>query len=314
MRKTTIIILALAFMAQLALGAILSNDDGTSEDIAYAGTAGWEMAEWFYPTAYPCTLVAVMFYPANTYQLHWKVWDDNSPPGPPGEPLTVLASGDSYPTSAMDWWTIELPTPVVIPDGAFYIGWQEMSPAYGNGFDMTLPNYNQCAFHYDFMGSWFWSLLCDPSMGIYGDLMIRGVVGEALNVLEPGKIPERISISAYPNPFNSAVTIALDCYSGKIGNPDKMQIEIYDMKGRRVEIFSSATLEEGVDGGSDPPLEDLTNNRSINSDWIANRRRNTEVAEGSYCWQPSPSLGSGLYLIRATVGGCETAVRVVYLK
>jgi len=48
---------------------------------------------------------------------------------------------------------------------------------------------------------------------------------------EPTK-PDDYSISAYPNPFNSAVTNFFDCQSRNIGNPE---IEIFDINGRMVE-------------------------------------------------------------------------------
>ncbi len=228
--KKIIILTLVLFLVQTATAEILSNDDGTPEDSALAGTAGWEMAEWFYPPEYPCTLVAVMFYATNTNQFRWKVWDDDGPPGPPGEPLTVFASGYTIPGTAMDWWTINLPTPVIIPDGAFYIGWEELTPSYSNGFDMTDPDLNQAAFHYEFLGSWYWSLLSDPMLEMYGDLMIRAVVGQGLKVVEHGGIPEKLDINVYPNPFNSAVNISA---------PAGSEIGIYDLSGREIDRIAS---------------------------------------------------------------------------
>jgi len=110
----------------------------------------------------------------------------------------------------------------------------------------------------------------------------------------PYSKPEAFALSAYPNPFNSAVTISLSCHSRAIGNPE---IEIYDINGRRVENLS-------VGDGFPVPS--------------SNGRGN--LAPTNIIWQPSPSLGSGVYLVRATVGpstGSGTASvskRIVYLK
>jgi hypothetical protein len=45
--------------------------------------------------------------------------------------------------------------------------------------------------------------------------------------------PSAIEISAYPNPFNSAVTIAVDGVGD--GSPVPFDVEIYDVNGRMVE-------------------------------------------------------------------------------
>jgi len=95
--------------------------------------------------------------------------------------------------------------------------------------------------------------------------------------------PEAFALSAYPNPFNSAVKISLSCHSRAIGNPE---IEIYDINGRMVKTIPPAPLNKG------------------------GARR----AGGSYYWRPDAALASGVYLVRATVGANIVSKRVVYLK
>jgi len=125
------------------------------------------------------------------------------------------------------------------------------------------------------------------------------------------RVPSKVEISAWPNPFNSAVTIAFDCHSSaqtdshsdKNGNPDNIAIEIYDLNGRIVGdvepclVSAFAPLYKGGQGGV-------------------------------YIWRPDESLPSGLYLVHASVGanngfdklsrrnvGAYSATkRVVYLK
>ena len=39
-----------------------------------------------------------------------------------------------------------------------------------------------------------------------------------------------------------------------------------------------------------------------------------DLAPTEVIWQPAPSVGSGIYLVRATVGEQTTTAQVVYLK
>lgn len=77
--------------------------------------------------------------------------------------------------------------------------------------------------------------------------------------------PEVFEISAYPNPFNSAVRIIA---------PENAEVEVFDIEGRKI---------GGLPGGES-------------------------------VWKPEESLGSGIYLVRATIGEHEVTKRVVYLK
>jgi len=129
-------------------------------------------------------------------------------------------------------------------------------------------------------------------------------VVHGINELSPSK-PDAITISAYPNPFNSAVRISveqtfLSVQNGQTGVFDlPISVEIYDLNGRRIAQLPSPSIPlPGGEGGNSFSL------------W-------EKVAEGrmrAFTWQPSPSLPSGVYLIRATAGGCERTARVVYLK
>jgi len=104
------------------------------------------------------------------------------------------------------------------------------------------------------------------------------------------------TLSTYPNPFNSAVTISLSCHSraqtgahsGTIGNPDNVTIEIFDINGRKI---LQSPLTPLIKGGVEQ----------------------SETGE-SYKWTPDAFLGSGVYLVRATVGEETVSKRVVYLK
>jgi len=97
-----------------------------------------------------------------------------------------------------------------------------------------------------------------------------------------GLKPLAYEISAYPNPFNSSVSITA---------PAGAEIEIFDINGRMVDNIS---VGEGP--------------RAFPS------REHTGVLPYECVWQPSKSIGTGVYLVRATVGEQSTSKRIVYLK
>ncbi len=128
-------------------------------------------------------------------------------------------------------------------------------------------------------------------------------VPSAISENPPAPKPEAFEISAYPNPFNSSVTITLDCHSREIGNPDNPIVEIYDVAGRLVANtpFGSA---RGAAFGSLSRVETTFADNSLRPH-----------SESEYVWHPAPSLGSGVYLIHALSGDGNVATkRVVYLK
>ncbi len=112
--------------------------------------------------------------------------------------------------------------------------------------------------------------------------------------------PENLSIKTHPNPFNSAVTITVEqtffsVQNGQTGMSDlPVQVEIFDINGRRIDVIP------------DPDRESRGAAKNLDSRFHENDRM--------VIWQPSPSIGSGVYLIRATVGDGSVSKRVVYLK
>ena len=114
----------------------------------------------------------------------------------------------------------------------------------------------------------------------------------ATEIAETAPRPNDFSISAYPNPFNSTCRIGIESGEWRVES-----VDVFDMTGRMVEketLRPSATsLDKGGNGHA--PL-------------------NKGGRGGSYIWQPGPALGSGVYLIRVTIGEQSTAKRVVYLK
>jgi len=101
----------------------------------------------------------------------------------------------------------------------------------------------------------------------------------------PREMPQTISITAYPNPFNSAVTISV----GAI-HELPLQIEIFDINGRIVYEM--------------PVGEGLVPSR-VSGD---HKGRHHETA----IWRPDGSIGSGVFLAR--IRGTNTAKKIIYMK
>ena len=121
--------------------------------------------------------------------------------------------------------------------------------------------------------------------------------------------PSAIEISAYPNPFNSAVTIAIEGVGD--GSPVPFDVEIYDVNGRKIDVIARR---------AEPNEAISPNNRS--SVPLDTRRDAVSINNCEFIWQPHESLPSGVYLVRARVGGRgdlaptgqAATKRIVYLK
>jgi hypothetical protein len=114
------------------------------------------------------------------------------------------------------------------------------------------------------------------------------ILAEGLTGLEEKTItPVSLSLSVFPNPFNSSVRISV----GAI-HELPVQIEIFDIVGKKV--FEA------------PVGEHL---RVLPNDGKTHRSSPTETI-----WSPAPSVPSGVYLVRAIMGDKEITRKAVYLK
>ena len=150
-----------------------------------------------------------------------------------------------------------------------------------------------------------WAML-PPSAGDLADFqsdmiaMILGAYTSGTPLAIPEKtLPTEIALSAYPNPFNTAVTL-----SAPIG----AEIEIFDVNGRRMDVI--ARSDQSVIARSPMDDEAISSNQG---DCFGLRPRND--GKGVFIWQPDENIPSGVYLVRATASSRQTAAkRVVYLK
>jgi len=123
----------------------------------------------------------------------------------------------------------------------------------------------------------------------------------------PSAKPSAISISAWPNPFNSSVTITIDIPVGD-GSPVPISVEIYDVNGRRVSVIGN--YDQTVIARRASPDEAIS--YECEKDCFGQSPRNDNADK--VIWRPDESLPSGVYLVRASVGEEIATRRVVYLK
>ncbi len=158
----------------------------------------------------------------------------------------------------------------------------------------------------DYNGDGFDEVFAILNDAVFGTRVIVLSTSPELKIRDASTFPEALTISAHPNPFNSAVTIALDGVGG--GSPVPFDVEIYDVNGRMVEGGTvGAYCIRPFDGST----------------------RLTPTTQ-EYIWTPDESLPSGVYLVRARfasaqrpddgrgdlapTGNAQAVKRVVYLK
>ncbi len=91
------------------------------------------------------------------------------------------------------------------------------------------------------------------------------------------RLPEIIAISAFPNPFNSAVKIAIKGIDAQSPDLSGISVEVFDLNGRLVADLGQPRV-------------------------------------GLYEWSPDEALASGVYLVRARFASETVSARVVYIK
>jgi len=149
-----------------------------------------------------------------------------------------------------------------------------------------------------------------PAYSIYlsysnRDLLDRILLIGTYDIYEVNELPSNFALEAYPNPFNSSVTVSLSVIPGltrPYGSSENPEIEIFDINGRMVaEIPAKNPVGEG-----------FTPSRDVDAGF--NDRDGARPSPTEIVWMPDKSLGSGVYLIRAKIGDSALSKRVVYLK
>ncbi len=264
-------------------GAVLINEVMADNDTIIADEMG-EFDDWF-----------ELYNPGDTVVdiSYWWVTDDIT------EPCK---------------WTF--PYGTTVPADGYLLIWADSDPEQGDlhtSFKLDADSEELALFGSDFIGtdlcdsvSWI-DMPTDSSWGRYPNGSATWQIcvvatPEAENewgsvLVSDDVLPEVFSMSAYPNPFNSAVKISVDCHSREGANPE---IEIFDINGRIVEeIPANETV------GSRPAS--TVTNRTTGDAGVA-------PTAHEYVWTPDESVGSGVYLVRAKGADDEITKRIVYLK
>jgi len=170
-------------------------------------------------------------------------------------------------------------------------GWVDIFCIGGWGTSDTIPNYGRAyAIKAGHGSGEVWTMYRhDPFRTGY----LNGGPTSVFETASPR--PSLISLSVSPNPFNSAVKISLDF--GSELSELLSTIEIFDLNGRRVAQLSGGGTVGAWHRHAPHAEEDLSMPNPY-----------------EFTWQPAPSLGSGVYLVRARAGDKEAMKRIVYLK
>jgi len=149
----------------------------------------------------------------------------------------------------------------------------------------------------DLAGAIWWFPSTVPSGDSVVFLTSMGTLVDTASAITEARTPGDFAISVYPNPFNSTCQIGIE--SGELGVES---VEIYDVSGRMVaEIPANNAVGANLVFAHDTGDHEYRPYESV-------------------VWTPAPSLGSGVYLVRATMQGNKglkplvQTKRVVYLK
>ena len=214
----------------------LTYDGGTpTNSIGWQGEGG--MGSRFVPPVYPCSISAIRQHMTSTgtVDVLLAIYDDDGSGGSPG---TILF-GDTVAVSAAAWYEVTLPEPVVIADGAFFVGATSKTtsdPAYG--YDESAPMSFQS---WENTGAWGPSRT-STTRDVCANATISGPVG-IFEWLQPTPAPVPARIDVNPNPFGGKTTI-------RLLNPTGLEkgLEVYDATGSIVRTLELSRGRAVLDG------------------------------------------------------------------
>jgi len=228
-------------MNVMTLPGTLTYDKGTNDGtVTWTGPGGYGCR--FVPPVYPCSVSSIRFFAGGAafVQCAFGLFDDNGPGGSPGDTLYM----EDVSVGGQNWYSLALPTPAVIEDGAFFVG--AMSAAAGApafGMDSTPPLSRE---GWEFGGVWAPSRHSEEV-----DMMFNATIAGQVGVgseLEPAPVSRPPRITANPNPFAARCRLSLSSPS------QARAIEVYDATGQlawTLPIVNGAAVLDGrlVPGG-----------------------------------------------------------------
>jgi len=223
----------------VSMPALLTYDNGVAASNYYFFNAGNGWGNRFVPPVYPCSVQSARVYlgmRAATSNPFVAILDDNGPGGAPGDTLYMT----TVTVSTLDWVTVTPPSPVVVNDGAFYVGaWSAVDSEPTFGQDEVAP------FSYQkwerIAGIW----APDPDAGVrefMANATISGPVG-IFESVEPAlpRVPARIDVN--PNPFGRTAAIRLLNATGL-----EKSVDVYDATGSIVRTLELSRGQAMLDG------------------------------------------------------------------
>lgn len=220
----------------VTIPAMLTYDSGTpGNSMMWNGPGGF--ANRFVPPVYPCSVSAVRIYMTSTGTVDAlvAVYDDDGPGGSPGNVLF----GDTVTVTAADWYSVTLPAPVIVDDGAFFVGGtSEVSNEPSFGMDSIPPLSYQ---GWEYTGVWA------PSRdGVVRDVCANATISGQVGIFEelsPTPAPLMARIDVNPNPFGGATSIRLLNPTGR-----ETAVELYDATGSVVRTLILSRGQATLDG------------------------------------------------------------------
>jgi hypothetical protein len=190
----------------------------------------------FVPPVYPCSISAIRQYAtptSGTRSVLLAIYDDDGLGEGPG---TVLF-GDTITVTTANWYSVTLPAPVVVTDGAFFVGGIGDSVEFG--VDGVMPVSYQ---EWECVGD-VWS---PGRFATVHDACANATVSGPVGIFEwrqptPAPVPARIDVN--PNPFGGLTTLRLLNPTGM-----KQVIELYDATGSVVRTLTLSRDRAILDG------------------------------------------------------------------
>lgn len=212
----------------VTLPTTLTYDRGTPTNLMYWNGPGG-FGNRFVPPVYPCSITGARVYmqATNPTPCAIGIYDDNGLGGSPGDTLYIA----TVTVSAANWYTVTPPQPIVITDGAFFVGaTSEVSGSPSFGMDSVPPLSYQ---GWEYTGVWAPSRDA-PMRDIMANATITGQVGITELLPEPTRLPGRLEVT--PNPGTGVLRLSLSA-------EDEALVEVFDATGK---LVSTTYLTKGI--------------------------------------------------------------------
>jgi hypothetical protein len=219
----------------LTLPGVLTFDGTQSDGVSWGDRGG--LGSRFVPPVYPCSISAISQHvtaASGTRDVLLAIYDDDGPAEGPG---TILFGDTVVATTAGGWDSVDLATPVVIADGAFFVGGIGDSVSFG--VDLTLPVSYQ---EWENVGG-VWS---PGRFATVHDACVKATISGPVGIAEwvnptPAPAPARIDVS--PNPFAGVTNI-------RLLNPTGLEktVELYNATGSIVRMVELSRGQATLDG------------------------------------------------------------------